>query len=110
MDMESLQAYGADTQVGLERCMGSESVYLSLVGTVVDEERFERLKEALDEGSLDEAFEHAHALKGVLSNLALTPLCEPVYEITELLRSRTDTDYGPLMAEILERWEALKAL
>ena len=35
-----------------------------------------------------------------MGNLALTPIEKPVREITELLRSRTDTDYAPLLNEI----------
>ena len=45
----------------------------------------------------------AHALKGVLGNLSLTPLYEKVCEITELLRARTETDYAPLLSEIEQR-------
>ena len=43
---------------------------------------------------LKEAFECAHALKGVLANLALTNLLEPVSELTELFRNGEEKDYG----------------
>ena len=64
----------------------------------------------LEAGDLDKAFEYAHALKGVTGNLALTPIDRPVREITEFLRSRTDMDYGPLLAEILSQRDALREL
>jgi HPt (histidine-containing phosphotransfer) domain-containing protein len=76
----------------------------------VEEPTFDRLREALEAGDLDKAFEQAHALKGVTGNLALTPIDRPVREITELLRSRTDMDYGPLLAEILLQRDALREL
>ena len=56
------------------------------------------------------AFEAAHALKGVLGNLSLTPLYEPVQEITELLRNRTEMDYTPLLETILEQRKILEGL
>jgi hypothetical protein len=46
----------------------------------------------------------------VTGNLALTPIDRSVREITELLRSRTDMDYGPLLAEILLQRDALREL
>ena len=68
---------------------------------------FDRLPEAVSEGNLDKAFEAAHALKGVMANLALTPILQPVQEITELLRSRTEADYAPLISEIRSQRENL---
>ena len=56
---------------------------------------------------LDAAFEAAHALKGVLGNLGLTPLYEPVAEMTECLRSKTDKDYSAYIDVIEDRVNAL---
>ena len=61
-------------------------------------------------GDLKTAFESAHALKGVLGNLSLTPLYDKVSEITELLRARTETDYSPLLSEISALRDGLKKL
>ena len=52
----------------------------------------------------------AHALKGVMANLALTPILRPVQEITELLRSKAAADYEPLVREILARRDSLVKL
>ena len=76
------------------------SVYLRLVDKELQDPNFDRLKDAVGAGDLDKGFEAAHALKGVLANLALTPILVQVQEVTELLRSRTQTDYGPLLAGI----------
>ena len=59
------------------------------------------LKKALANDDLDKAFQAAHALKGVLANLSLTPLFDIDFEITELLRNRTKMDYS----EYLEKYE-----
>ena len=71
---------------------------------------FEWGKKALEAGDLDAAFEAAHALKGVTGNLALTPIYEPVQVVTELLRSRTETDYSANLAQIEAALADLRAL
>ena len=108
--LEQLRAWGADVDDAMPRCLNNEAFYLRLVGKAVEEPAFDRLREALEAGDLDKAFEQAHALKGVTGNLALTPIDKPVRGITELLRSRTDMDYGPLLAEILSQRDALREL
>ena len=101
LTVEKLREYGADVDDGLKRCMGSEDLYLRLVNKILSEETFDKLQKSLEEKDLDAAFEAAHALKGVVGNLSLTPLAEKISEITELLRSRTDMDYSEILNEIL---------
>ena len=60
------------------------------------------LEDAVASKDLDKAFDAAHSLKGVLGNLALTPVYQPVYEITELLRERIDIDYSEYIKTISE--------
>ena len=108
--IEKLNAFGANTAEGLGRCYGFESMYLKLVGMVPDEASFDKLQQAITAGDLNAAFEAAHALKGVLGNLSLTPLFDKTCEITELLRARTQMDYAPLLGEILALRDELKAL
>ncbi len=110
LTIDALKKHGANVEEGLTRCINNEALYLRLAGTVVDEKNFDKLRNALEEGNLDEAFEAAHALKGVLGNLALTPIYDKVVEITELLRAGTDMDYSVLEAEIEGRREELRSL
>ena len=110
LTMEKLAAYGADTETGLARCMGQEAFYIRLAGMVLQEDHFEKLEQALAAGDLKEAFAAAHALKGVTGNLALTPIYDPVYEITELLRKETDMDYTDLLNKIRDARTALQQL
>ncbi len=100
LTVDKLREYGANVEEGLQRCYGNEALYLKLAATVPSEKNFGKLKEALDAGNLDEAFEAAHALKGALGNLSITPLYTKVCEITELLRAKTQRDYAPLMNDI----------
>ena len=107
LTIDVLNEFGANTAEGLERCLQDEDFYLDLVPTALEKDSYDALDSAIKANDLDSAFEAAHALKGVLANLALTPLYEPASEMTELLRARTDTDYGPLMQKILDERQRL---
>ncbi len=50
------------------------------------------------------------ALKGVLGNLALTPMYAPASELTERLRAGTAEDYEPYLREIFSQRDKLRAL
>ena len=110
MTLEKLDALGAATSEGMERCMNNEEFYLRLVRMALDDDTFDKLADAIERGDLDEGFEHAHALKGVLGNVALTSLAEPVAEMTEELRARNDIDYSPYMETISERLKKFREL
>ena len=100
LTIDSLKAFGANTEEGMGRCLNNEAFYLRLVKMIPQDKNFERLYDCLGSGDLNGAFEAAHALKGALGNLSLTPIYNKAVEITELLRSRTQMDYAPLAAEI----------
>ena len=110
LTIDKLKDYGADVDEGLARCMNMKDFYITLVGKVLEDNRLPLLEQQISEKKLDAAFEIAHALKGMYANLSLTPLTKPVSEITELLRSRTDTDYSALLAEAKAQFETLCSL
>ena len=110
LTIETLRESGADVDAGLKRCMNNEAFYLRLVPMALNDAGFEKLGAAVSAHDLDAAFEAAHALKGVLGNLSLTPLYEPVCEMTELLRARTEADYAGMLEPILATRAELAAL
>ncbi len=110
MTIEALKNCGVNVEEGLSRCLNNEAFYLKMIHMGLADGHFAKLEEAIAAHNLDEAFENAHALKGVVGNLALTPLAKPISEITELLRARTDIDYSALCAEISARRSELCAL
>ena len=93
MTIETLKSFGADTETGLSRCMGNEDFYLSLVRMALEDQTFSNLAASIAQNNLYTAFELAHALKGVYGNIALTPVYEPLCELTELLRRKEKADY-----------------
>ncbi len=105
--VKRLKELGCDTAKGLERCLGDEDFYLEFIPDALKKERYEKLEALINDKDLDAAFEAAHGLKGILSNLSLNPLLEPAVKITELLRARTDTDYSELLKEMWERYALL---
>lgn len=110
LTIEGLKDYGADVDEGLKRCVNNEAFYLKMVEKAAGDQTFGKLISAIEAGQLDEAFEAAHALKGVCGNLALTPLYHPVSELTEFLRGRTQMDYSEIMTVIKSQKEKLDQL
>ena len=110
LTIDALKKLGCDTDDGLTRCMGNEAFYFKLIGKVIDDKNFRALEDAVAAKDLDAAFDAAHSLKGVLGNLALTPIYEPVFEITELLRERKDIDYSEYLKTISEKRSELASL
>lgn len=107
LTIDALKSFGANADEGLTRCMNMEDFYLRLVKTAAEDTRLDELEAQINAGDLDAAFETAHALKGICANLSLDPLTAPVTEITELLRSRTETDYSPLLSEAKKQYAVL---
>ena len=71
LTIEKLKEFGADVEDGLVRCMNKEDFYLKLVGKAIEDNRLTLLGRQLGEKDLKGAFETAHALKGMYSNLSL---------------------------------------
>lgn len=110
LTIEKLTEFGANTQEGLMRCMNMTEFYLKMVGKAVAGAHLEELESAVASGDLNRAFELAHAQKGVFANLSLTPLLEPISQMTELLRAGTDTDYSSYLTEAKAQLAKLEAL
>lgn len=110
LTIEKLEEFGVNTKEGLNRCMNKEVFYFKMLKMGLANDSFEKLEAALAEGNLEAAFEFAHALKGVLGNLALTPIYTPLAEMTEMLRAKREADYVGIYKPILELRNKLLAL
>ena len=110
LTIENLRAWGANTEEALRRCMNNEAFYLGLVSRAMQDDSIGKLKEAVEAGDLERGFELAHALKGTMGNLALTPIDAPVSEMTELLRASADADYQSYLDKILAARNEMLAL
>ena len=99
--IEGLRNNGADVETGLSRCVGKEDLYLKLVNMGLGDAKFEELGTVLQSNDLDQAFKICHALKGVIGNLAITPLYEALSQMTEKLRNNEAADYSAMYSDIL---------
>ena len=105
--LDKLSEFGADVKDGLIRCMNKEDFYLMLVNKALNDNRLSELEQQIYYKKYHSAFETAHTLKGMYSNLSLTPLTVPINEMTELLRNGTDTDYTALLEEAKTQFRRL---
>ena len=110
LTIDKLKAFGADTTTGLSRCLNNEMLYLRLVSKFLEDTNIYTLKEAVSNNNLEKAFECAHALKGVLANLSITPLYDIIISITEDLRNKKEMDYIPFVDSYIKKLEELKSL
>ena len=110
LTIDKLKELGADTVNGMIRCANDEGFYLKMVNMSLQDANFDQLKNAVAAGDLDAAFEKAHALKGVMGNVGLTPLFDKVSEITEELRARKEIDYSDYMDGIFAELEKFRNL
>lgn len=101
LTLDSLRAFGANVDEGMGRCFNNESFYLRLVGMGLADPNFDKLAGAMEAGDATAAFEAAHGLKGSIGNLALTPIYNPISEMTEALRGKTAMpDVGDAYARV----------
>ena len=102
LTIDYLREFGADVQDGLNRCMNEEDFYLELVNLALEDEAFDELSDAVKSGDMKAAFSAAHALKGIIANVALTPLATVISQMTDLLREEKDADYSAYLDRILQ--------
>ena len=100
--IERLKDWGCDTAGAMERMADDESFYIECLHDVAEDACFDTLKEALAAGDLSKAFDAAHALKGVLANVGLTPIYNKITEIVEPLRSGSTAGLPLRLSQLFE--------
>ena len=94
LDVEILKnEFDIDAREGLKRCMNNQKFFNRMLNMALKNPAFDNLESALVNNNLEAAFELCHALKGVLGNLALDKLFDPICDMTESLRRKEDLDY-----------------
>ena len=105
-----LRASGVDMDSALARFAGDEALYEECFGMLLEDPAFSALDKALKAGNLSEAFDAAHALKGVTGNLGLTALYQAVCALMEPLRARDCSALEGRYQALLAAKAALEAL
>ncbi len=103
---KQLEECGADVETTLKRFMGKDELYLKFLGKFPADQNYANLGTHLEAGAYEEAYKCAHALKGVVGNLGLTPIFEKVSALVEELRNKADADVDAVRAGAL--WQEIK--
>lgn len=82
------------------RRLGKESLVQMFVQKLSEDKNYERMKQALRDGDLREAFERAHTLKGIAGNLGLKRLYEAVFLLVENLRNNVTGEDRELVERV----------
>ena len=109
-DINKLKQFGADTDEGLSRCFGNTDFYLKLIDMALADPNFDKLQTSLSNEDYFAAFEAAHALKGVLGNLSLTPMYNLASDMCEQLRPRQKVDCTAQANRLIELKKELETL
>lgn len=94
--IEKLTAYGADIRGIQDRFRGDTELYGKCYRAFLVEPNLALLEQAMTAQEHSQAFESAHALKGLSGNLGLTPLYDTLCRLVESLRRG---DYRSLQTE-----------
>lgn len=97
--LEKLRALGANTDDGLKRFMNNAALYEKCLKKYIAQAEKCNMFEEIKNGDFENAGRSAHTMKGVASNLSLTPLYELYSEV--VLRIRENNTDG--LEEIAEK-------
>lgn len=107
---EQLELMGCDMEGALNRFLNDEEFYEECYGDVLVDPAFGKLKEALEAKDAETAFQCAHTLKGVISNMGLTSMYDIIIRIVEPLRNGNAENLMPIYDELMKDFERYKAL
>ncbi|MCM1104997.1 MAG: Hpt domain-containing protein [Clostridium sp.] len=103
---EALERAGVNLNEALERFMGNEELLVRFLKKFVNDSSYQSLVKAMGEKNAKDAFEAAHALKGVCGNLSIAKLFEHVCRLVELLRGgNMGEEADQCFAEVVAEYE-----
>lgn len=108
--MDTLEKTGADIDGIMERFLGDEALYADCFKAFMQDDNFEALGKALATRNYRQAFECAHALKGVAGNLGLLPLYRIAGDLVDALRVKNYDGLELLYRDTMAHRAALAAL
>lgn len=82
-----------------------EDFIFRLLGKFPKEQCYEGLVSAMEAGDYEEAFKHAHNLKGVSGNLEMTRLTKVTTDLTEKLRAKEFDNLGDDFEKLKEEYQ-----
>ena len=105
---QQLEENGADVEATLKRFMGNDAIYQKFLGKFPADPNYANLGTNIEAGAFEEAYKCAHALKGVVGNLGLTPIFNKVSDLVEELRNKASDEVDAARAN--EMWQEIKTV
>lgn len=102
MNEEKLAELGIDMEDALDRFAGNITLYKKLSLKYLDDTHLESYLAAMESSDYDEAYRHAHALKGVAGNLSLLRLYKLASEVCSALRANEIEQAAQLKESLIE--------
>ena len=107
---EKLMGLGVEVDEALHRLMDSEDLYVAVLKQFRDDSNLERLDRALSQGDVREAFEAAHTLKGVISNLGMEGMMKQLHPVVETLRSGSMDGVADMLPDLRQIYDETKEI
>lgn len=111
---EALESIGVDIQQTLARFVGNEGLLFKFLGKFPSDTSYAQMKAAIEAGNMQEAFHHAHTLKGVAGNLGLDNLYTATSPLVEALRgedtAQTEVLFPPVQAAYAQAMQTLEGI
>lgn len=79
--------YGIDTDAGIRHTGGCQALYLRFLKRFPEDPSYSQLASALKDGCFEDAYIHAHTLKGLCAQLGITALMSPAERLCAMLKS-----------------------
>lgn len=107
MDVDKLKAAGVDYEDGLARFSNNAQIYEKYLRKLVDQNQYTEMKDAIDAGDVEAAFQAAHKLKAFMGNLSITELYHNVAEVTEIFRAGSFDGSQPYVEQMDRQMEEI---
>ncbi len=101
---------GIDYAVVVERFCGDEELLATCIEQFTEDTGFGELENALENKDMSAAFEAAHTLKGVSTNLGLTKLYCALCALVEELRGGKGENADKLFLSVKDKLNELKSI
>ncbi|MGN0404072.1 MAG: Hpt domain-containing protein [Bariatricus sp.] len=107
MNRYKLYKAGVDINQGLSRLNNNVEFYESMMKKFRDDIHFGMLRNAMEAGDVQQAFQEAHALKGITGTLSFVRLYDSIVPLVEDLRSGDMEAAKKRFPEVEEAYEVL---
>ena len=107
MDEQKLLKAGINYEAGLQRFSGKRELYEKFLNKFPEDESYGNMEKALKAGDWDQAFGHAHTLKGLSGNLSMDELYAHLIPFVEALRNNETEKVEALAERVKKSYEAV---